>query len=302
MIPKAELVSKIDTFFNIKAFDERGERQSFPPGYESVLKRYAAPGFWEGPWNGLLLDNATALERVYCVVFPSQSVLDKIIAREVERGAPGAMIFCHHLGDYNESGLGFVPITEPQLEELREHRISYYACHAPLDCHAQISTSGALADALKLKEPARFAPYFGGLSGVYGKVNVPGFQELVKKVIEVANLPYIRYSGLRNNGRPIQQIGIVTGLGGTVEYIRAALEAGCDTFVTGEWWLFGPGEWRARRREKIHEFLLTADINLIAASHYATEAVVMRDAMPEWFLENAPGIEPLFIPQDDPWR
>lgn len=302
MIPQAELSAKLDAFFNVAAFDERSERQTFPPGYESILKRYADPGFWEGMWNGLMLNNATAFERLYLVVFPSQSVLDKIIAREVERGAPGALIICHHLGDYNENGAGFVPITEAQLEELREHHISYYVCHAPLDCHPEISTAGALANALKLKDQARFAPYRGGLSGVYGKVAPLGFHELVKKVIEVTGLPSMRYSGLRNNGRTIQQIGIVAGLGGTAEYIQEALDLGCDTFVTGEWWLFGPGDWRAKRREKIHEFLLTADVNLIAASHYASEAVVMRDPLLEWCRDAAPGTEAVFIPQDDPWR
>ncbi len=57
-----------------------------------------------------------------------------------------------------------------------------------------------------------------------------------------------------------------------------------------------------RHREQMHDFLVSADINLIGTSHYASEAVVMRDLMPGWFNENAPGVEPIFVPQNDPWR
>lgn len=302
MITQADLVAKLDAFFNVQAFDERRERELFPPGYDSVLQRYAAPDFWESAWNGLMLSNASNIERVYLVVFPAQSVIDTIIAREVERGAPGAMIFCHHYGDYQESGAGFVPITEAQLEEMKEHHISYYVCHAPLDCHPEISTSTALANALKLKDQARFAEYRGGLAGVHGTLNTPGFHDFARRVAEATGLPALRYYAVRHNGRPVQHVAIVTGTGGTVEYIREALDLGCDTFVTGEWWLFGPGEWRARRREAMREFLPNADINLIGTSHYASEAVVMRDQMPGWLRETIPTVEALFIPQDDPWR
>jgi putative NIF3 family GTP cyclohydrolase 1 type 2 len=304
VINQADLTAKLDAFFDVRAYDERVWRESFPAGYESVFQRYAAPGFWDGSWNGLMLSNAGSIARFYPIVFPTQNVLDTIIAREVERGAPGAIIFCHHMADYHENGGAFVPITEAQLEELKEHHISYYVCHAPLDCHPQISTSTALANALKLKDQARFGAYRGGQSGVYGKVggNTPGFHDFGKRVAEACGLPGLRYYAVRHNGRPVLQVGIVTGLGGRPEHIREALDLGCDTFVTGEWWLYGPGEWRARSREKMHEFLQNADVNLIGTSHYASEAVVMREQMPAWVRENAPSVEPMFIAQDDPWR
>jgi putative NIF3 family GTP cyclohydrolase 1 type 2 len=302
VIHQAELIAKLDTFFSVSAFDESGAVQYFPPGYASIFEQFAAPGFLQGSWNGLMLDNTSTIDRVYLIVFPAQDVLDTIIAREVERGAPGALIFSHHMADYQESGPGFAYITEEQLDELREHAISYYHCHAPLDCHPEISTSTALAAALKVREPQRFGPYLGGLAGVYGKVGPIGFHEFATRVAAATHLPYLRYSAIRNNGCPVQQVGIVTGRGGEPEFIRAALDAGCDTFVTGEWWLFGPGDTRMRHREQMHDFLVSADINLIGTSHYASEAVVMRDLMPGWFNENAPGVEPIFVPQNDPWR
>ena len=302
MINQVELVAKLDAFFNVTAFDESSGRRNLPAGYESIFERFAAPGFLTGTWNGLALHNTDALDRVYNIVFPGQSVLDKIIAREVERGAPGAMIFSHHLPDYQESGPGYSYITEAQLDELKEHQISLYVCHAPLDCHPEISTSTGLATALKVRDPERFAPYVGGLAGIHGKIGPVGFHEFARKCAEVTALPTLRYDAIRHNGQPVQHVAVITGTGADLEFLREAVSLGCDTFVTGEWWVFGPGEWRAPYREAVRALLNDMKLNLIGTSHYASEAVVMRDQMPAWFYENAAGIEPLFIAQDDPWR
>jgi putative NIF3 family GTP cyclohydrolase 1 type 2 len=302
LIKRDDLVAKLDTFFNVAAFDESSNRKNFPQGYESIFESYAAPDFLKGSWNGLMLDNVPELDRVYSIVFPAQSVLDKIIAYEVQRGAPGAMIFSHHMLDYQETGPGFSYITEAQLEELKEHHISYYACHAPLDGHPEISTSGALAAALKLSDTQRFAPYVGGMAGVHGKTGPINFHDFAWKCAEATTLPRLRYDQIRNNGRPVQRVAIVTGAGGDPNFLREAIGLGCDTFVTGEWWLFGPGDWRNGYRESMRTYLTDTSLNLIGTSHYASEAVVMRDQMPNWFYENTPGVEPMFIAQDDPWR
>jgi putative NIF3 family GTP cyclohydrolase 1 type 2 len=299
---QAELVALLDAFFKVSAFNERGNLEHFPPGYESTFKRFAAPAFVDGTWNGLMLDNATTIDRVYLIVLPGQSVLDTIIGREVERGASGALIFGHHMADYQESGSGDVFIAEAQMEDLREHHISFYVCHSPLDCHPEISTAVAFANGLKVREQQRFASFMGGLAGVYGKVGPVNFHDFTRKVATVTDLPALRYSAIRHNGRPVQQVGIVTGTGGSPEHIREAMSLGCDTFVTGEWWPSGPDEEHAQRREEMHAFLVGADVNLIGTSSYASEAVVMRDLLPGWLRENTPSIEPVFIPQDDPWH
>ncbi len=302
MINQNELVARLNAFFDVAAFDESGDRSFFPAGYESIFQRFATPEFLSGPWNGLVADNTQTVERVYFTVFPAQSVLDKILAREVERGAPGAMIFSHHLADYSESGPGFAYMPEAQLEEFKEHHISYYLCHAPLDCHPKVSTSTALANALKLREQERFAPRAGGLAGVHGKVGPISFNEFAGKAAEVTGLPSLRYDAIRHNGRPVQHVALVTGAGAKPETIREAIDLDCDTFVTGEWWLYGPGDWRVPHREAMRSLLAEANINLIGTSHYASEAVVMRDQMPLWFYDNVPEVEPIFIPQDNPWR
>lgn len=302
LISQDELISKLDKYFNVAAFDESDDRRFFPPGYESIFEQYADPGYVRGTWNGLMLRNSQKIDRIYTVVFPAPNVLDKIIAWEVERDAPGALIFSHHMVDYQESAAGFSHISEAHFEELREHKISYYTCHAPLDCHPEISTSTALANALRVRDQARFSAYIGGLAGVHGKVGPLGFHEFARKCAEATGLPYLRYDTIRHNGRPIMHVAIVTGVGGTPDVLREAISLGCDTLVTGEWWLFGPGDWRIPYREAMRTFLTDANINLIGTSHYASEAVVMRDQIGLWVADHAPGIETIFVPQDDPWR
>src|SRR5260370_9290418 len=95
-----------------------------------------------------MIDNAKDVDRVYLIVFPAQSVLDEIIAREVERGAPGAIIFSPHVFDYQESGPGFTPMAEVQLEELKAHKIIHYVCHSPLHVNLPFSTSSQIASML----------------------------------------------------------------------------------------------------------------------------------------------------------
>ncbi len=302
MTAQTDVIARLDAYFNIQAFDESADRKFFPPGYGSVLEHYTAAGFLQSGWNGLMLDNAKAVDRVYLSVFPSPSILDTIIAREVQRGAPGALLFSHHLADYQENGPSFSPIAEAQLEELQEHKISLYVCHAPLDCHPETSTSTALANALKVRDPERFAPRYGGLAGVHGKIGPIGFHELAKRAAEVTGLPSLRYSAVRNNGRTVQHVALIAGAGGDPADIQAAIDVGADTYITGEWWPSGPGETRTAFRNVIHELLLTADINLIGTSRYSSDSVVMRDQMPGWFRANVAGVETQFVAPDDPFR
>ena len=103
--------------------------------------------------------------------------------------------------------------------------------------------------ALTPKSPPILRFAVAGLAGVYGKVGPLSFNEFARKCAEATALPGLRYDAIRHNGRPVQQVAIVTGNGADPQFLREAISIGCDTFVTGEWWLFGPGEFRAAYRE-----------------------------------------------------
>jgi putative NIF3 family GTP cyclohydrolase 1 type 2 len=228
--------------------------------------------------------------------------LDTIIAREVADGAPGALIFAHHLTDLEESGRGPVTIPEVQLEELKEHRISYYTCHAPLDCHLEISTARALANALGLHEQEHFAPHYGGMSAVHGVVGKPtSYQAFAARLAKITDVDRLRYDQVRHCGLPVNRVAVVPGGGGRPERLEEAAAAGCDTYVTGQWWPFSETNEAAEpHREQMRQLLPQVRMNLLGASHYATEMVVMRDQMPGWFRDR--GVDAEFVPQEDPWR
>lgn len=298
---QAELVQRLDTFFNIQGFDEKAFWSGIIPAqHMPVYRSYAVADFLDGAWNGLMLNSTSEVDRVYLIVFPGQAVLDTILALELERSAPGALIFAHHPVDFAESGEGYTGISEAQLEELREHRISYYCCHAPLDCHSEISTVIALAKALKLRDWEIFAPHYSGTEGVHGRVSDATFGKFAEHLAEVTELPYIHYNQIRFNGQPVEHIALIPGGGDQPQHLELARDLGCDTYVTGHWWLAGNYEYAAHQREVMRDLIPRLPMNLLGTSHYASEMVVLRDQMPGWF-RNA-GIEARFIRQPDPWR
>jgi putative NIF3 family GTP cyclohydrolase 1 type 2 len=298
---QAELVHKLDTFFNIQAYDESKLWAEIIPASEmQIYQRFAGEEFVQGTWNGLMLHSTHEIDRVYLVVFPGQAVLDTILALELERSAPGALIFAHHPADFVESGRGFLGISEAQLEALREHRISYYSCHAPLDCHPEISTVVALAKALKLRDWEPFSSHHGGTEGVHGRVKDMSFGQFAENLAKATDLPYIRYNQIRFNGQPVEHVAVVPGGGNHLNILQEVRDLGCDTYVTGHWWLIGDYEYAAQSREQMRKLVPQLPMNLIGTSHYASEMLVMRDQLPAWF-RNA-GIEARFIKQPDPWR
>lgn len=298
---QAELVQRLNAFFDILAYDERALwSEIIPPDELSVYQQFAEADFVQGTWNGLMQNSTDEIDRVYLVVFPTQTVLDTILAMELERSAPGAMIFAHHPVDFEESGRGFLGISEAQLEELREHAISYYCCHAPLDCHPEISTVIALAQALKLRDWEPFSQHHGGMEGVHGKVRDKTFGEFAHQLAEVTDLPYIRYNQIRFNGQPVEHVAVIPGGGDDPRHLEEVRDLGCDTYVTGHWWLEGDYDYAAQQREVMRALVPQMPMNLLGLSHYASEMVVMRDLLPGWF-RNA-GIEARFIRQPDPWR
>ncbi|GAB4448372.1 MAG: Nif3-like dinuclear metal center hexameric protein [Anaerolineae bacterium] len=280
---QVDLVRQLDALFDVAEFDE-SEAWDFAlnEADRAVLQRYAAPAFLDGTWNGLMLDNAREVERVYLAVFPSRPVLDMAIAREIDRRAPGAIIFTHHLVAYDPAQ-GFSAIPEAQLADLQEQKISLYVCHGPLDCHAEISTGEALARALRLHDLNRFAFYINGYTGVWGSVKSAPFHAFAERLATVCEMRSLRYDQVCHNGHMVQKVAIVPGGGDDPDLINEAQELGCDTYVTGEWWPYRDGEWAAQQRIRLSELIPCLSMNLLGSSHYSSELVVLRDQMLGWF-------------------
>ncbi|HML20820.1 MAG TPA: Nif3-like dinuclear metal center hexameric protein [Aggregatilinea sp.] len=298
---QADLVQRLDDFFDTAAYDERGLWTGLlSPSDVQIYEAFAETEFLEGPWNGLMLDSTQEIDRVYLCVFPDEQVLDVVLATELERAAPGSLIFAHYPADLEESGRGFVGVQEAQMEALREHNISYYCCHAPLDCHPEISTVAALAKALKLSDMEPFAPDGGQVRGLHGRLRDADFPALAERVAEVTELPALHYSQVRFNAMPVERVAVIPGSGERADYLSSVRDLGCDTYITGSWWPRGNTPDVASRQSDLRELVPSLPMNLLGTSLYASEMVVLRDQMPAWF-RNA-GIEARFVRQSDPWR
>jgi putative NIF3 family GTP cyclohydrolase 1 type 2 len=195
---------------------------------------------------------------------------------------------------------GFIPIPEYQLVQMAEAKIALYVLHAPLDCHAGISTSGALADGLGLKRAGVFAPYVGGHAGVIGMQAPEPFAVFAERVRQLCELPSFAPDQVRFAGRMVSRVAIVAGGGDDVNELVEAEEIGADTFLAGHWWTPHAGKWADENRKAIAEGLPWLTMNLLSASHDGSELVVFRDRLAP--LIASWGIETVLVRQADHWR
>lgn len=279
------LCEALDTYFNVAAYKENDWLDVLSEAERGALLRLLRPEYVDGTWNGLMLSNNPPdddIDRVYLAVYPSQDVLDKIIAKEVDRGAKGAMVFTYHPLAYSENEAMFQPIATEQIEELQEHHISVYVCHAPLDCHPEIGTAIAIADALGLEEQTQFGQHYGGSACVHGQLTQTTFSGLAAKLAETSELPRLRYDQCRHNGQTVKHVAIAPG-SANLDFMREALELGVDTFITGNWWFFGKSGFAETSRERMSEFIPAVKMNLLGTSRYSSGLVTMRDYVPDVF-------------------
>jgi putative NIF3 family GTP cyclohydrolase 1 type 2 len=297
-----QFAQNLDDLFEVRHFDERSNWDfALDSDQRLVLTRRGGSTF-QACFNGLLNmpDEEREFERVYLAVFPEESLLNHIIVEERSRDCPGAVVLTHHPCDMETSGRGFIPIPEYQLVQLSEAKIALYVLHAPLDCHAQISTSGALADGLGLKRTDVFAPYVGGHAGVIGEQPPERFDAFADRVKQLCEIPYFDPGQVRFNGRMVFRVAIVAGGGDDLVDLAEAESLGADTFLAGHWWTPHEGKWADDNRRKIAEALPGFSMNLLSASHDGSELIVFRDRLAP--LIASWGIETVLIRQADHWR
>jgi putative NIF3 family GTP cyclohydrolase 1 type 2 len=291
----AEVAAKLDAFFRLDSYgpEDFAEIKDFWREASVPFERYVTPRFAERT-NGLMLDSAPEVARVFTLVFPSEEVLT-----EVERRAGGepALIFTHHPMDFETSGRGLMAISEEWLGRLKEARISFYSAHAPLDCHERISTSRALARAIGLPVEATFAEYMGGHAGVYGRTGPTPLADFVERVKRVCG---VECADLKEYSFVVERVAVCAGGAAFPGLMQEAVEAGCDTYVTGDFRVRHGGPWAEEHRPEFDAFVAGVPMNLIGGSHAGTEGLVLKRDMIEWF--GNLGLPAEYVPQADLWR
>jgi putative NIF3 family GTP cyclohydrolase 1 type 2 len=274
-----ELVGLLDAYFGTLAV--RGDEWAdlFELVYpEPYWRDYAEPGY-EGRWNGLLVRGADEVTRAATCVFPS----DRVIA-----GLPaGTFLFSEHPIDYGDEA-GFLPLSHESFDRMRADGISFYHVHAPIDHHPEISPSRMCAAGMGVPIEEEFLPIAEGIPGGAavigpGKGTVDDVAGRLQALLgpEVPVEIVRRRSGTDAAGR----VAVVGGGGADRDALAAALERGCETYVTGGTFT----RWAA-------EFLVLAessDVAVVDGTHYGTEKPPQL-AMVDWFRNL--GLEAEFIP------
>jgi len=222
--------------------------------------------------NGLQVAGPSEVSAIATAVDASQASIE-------EAARLGADLLMVHHGLFWD---GLQPVTgrmHRRLRALFDAEMGLYACHLPLDAHAELGNCALLARAIGIDPAARFGEYKGVPLGWQGDLDVAlSPEELTARVAAAVGGP-VRHLG--GGPEEVRRVGVLTGAGGSM--IREAADAGLDAFVTGE---------------GAHHSYFDADeyeIHVLFAGHYATETFGVR-ALGE-HLRDRFGIRATFIDQ-----
>ncbi len=284
----SKVTALLDSFFEAKELQKDPAMSHFVPivyKKSRLWKKLFEPEFLKR-FNGLMIRGANEPRTIFTASFPHDEILQKFISQS----QAGDLLFLHHpipleCGDPRGSlGRGFLPIDSTLLRKITRKKLSIYSCHAPLDYNKKISTNWAIAEPLKAKIESEFLPYGNGFAGLVAKINPISTDDLIIKLKHIFNIPYVDFAGKRVD--KITKIAIVAGGGDEVEYSQTAKEKGAQAYITGEIFSHYDSDWGKQNTAKLKKYAETVDISLIGVSHAASEFLVMKTQMVDWFKEN----------------
>ncbi len=137
-----------------------------------------------------------------------------------------------------------------------------YGVHLPLDMHPEVGNNAELARLLGLQDPQPFGAYHGNQGiGIGGRFNSPlPLSALIERLEQATGKPIVR--SVSHGAGMVSQVGCISG--GAAMMMSQVVEAGYDTFVTGE---------------TAHSFFHDAaewGLNVIYGGHYATETLGVK--------------------------
>ncbi|MGH2615665.1 MAG: Nif3-like dinuclear metal center hexameric protein [Thermomicrobiales bacterium] len=258
------------------------------------------PGFVRR-FNGLMIRGREHVGKIWCIAFPAEEVLDRIVAR----AQTGDIIFSHHpidmkCGDPRGApGQGFIPIPPARIAALKDAGFSFYSCHVPLDSHPELSTSDAIVRAIGGRIVEQFYPYGNGYAGRLCEIPPTRLDDLVATCQRALSLPYVDRQG--NTGRDdITRVAVIAGGGGSVDFYKEADRLGADCLLAGEVTSKIDNDYGRSQQAEIARYLPTTDLVAIGLSHAGSEFFVMRELAP--YFEHEFGVPAEVVPESRWWR
>jgi putative NIF3 family GTP cyclohydrolase 1 type 2 len=269
-----EVVAALDRYFRIAEVENDDWAPAFRDIYDEPYWRdYVEPGY-EGKWNGLMVRGVGEVERVATCVFPSDR-----IAASLE---PGTLLFSEHPLDFADEP-GFLPLSRESFEALKGRACGFFHAHAPLDMHPEVSPSRLCAEGVGLEALEEYYPIADGIPGgaaIVGDSDLSlegladAFRAYLGPEIKVHVITRPRYEAGR--------VAVVAGGGADVDILRASIERGCQTYVTGNAATNCGIDWVQEKVRAFRRLAEEADVALIDAMHYGMEKPPQL-AMVSWF-------------------
>jgi hypothetical protein len=158
--------------------------------------------------------------------------------------------------------------------------------------------------ALGVRVERPFAPYGEGCAGRIGSITPIGLDELINQGREIFGVERVEIGG----ARPplITRIAIVAGGGDEAELMEQAEEFGAQAYITGEWYTRttppdeAGAQWATANRAACKAFAERSNMALLGFSHAASEYLVMKSQMDDYF--KGRGLQVVCLEQSDWWR
>jgi dinuclear metal center YbgI/SA1388 family protein len=221
--------------------------------------------------NGLQVEGPEQVTKVAFAVDACQAAFERAVAA-------GAQLLIVHHGLFWDKPLRLVGPLFRRVRTLIEGSCGLYAAHLPLDLHPEVGNNAELARLLKLKDARAFGEHHGHQIGLGGVLDPPiPLDGLVERLARATGQSPVRV--LAHGPAEASQVGCISG--GAAPLMEQVIEAGFDTFVTGE---------------TSHAFFHQAaewGLNVIYGGHYATETLGVKALARH--LEEKFGLETIFL-------
>lgn len=207
------------------------------------------------------------------VAFAVDACMDSFIRCERE-GAQA--LFVHH-GLFWGPALPMTGVLGERIRYLMKNDLALYACHLPLDKHAEVGNNARIMKTLGIKNPEPFGSYKGRKIGYKGILDDE--TDIESLIIRIFGSWDDRINVLRFGPKTIRTVGVISG-GGTRD-VSQAIEEGLDLYITGD------------SSHNIYHECREACINVVFAGHYLTEVFGVK-AMADTVAAEL-GLETIFL-------
>jgi dinuclear metal center YbgI/SA1388 family protein len=204
--------------------------------------------------NGLQVEGLEEVTKVAFAVDGCQAAFERAVASEAQ------LLIVHH-GLFWDKPLRLVGPLFRRVKTLIEGDCGLYAAHLPLDLHPEVGNNAELARLLELTEPRAFAEHHGHKIGLGGVLDPPvPLDVVVERLAQATGEPPVRV--LAHGPAEASQVGCISG--GAAPLMDQVVDAGFDTFVTGE---TSHGSFHSAAEY---------GLNVIYGGHYATETLGLK--------------------------